>query len=59
MGLGWVMGLEGKSDNKEGVTNGEVLAFGGVQFPILRPAGAAALENVMAVTGDDEIDVIG
>ncbi len=53
------MGLEGTSDNKGGVTNREALAFGGVRLPILKPVGAAALENVMAVTGDDAIDVIG
>ncbi len=37
------MGREGVSDEMGEVTNGKVLAFGGVeiQLPILRPAGAA------------------
>ncbi len=35
------MGIEGVSDEMGGVTNGKVLAFGGVevQLPISRPAG--------------------
>ncbi len=46
-----------------GVTDGKVLAFGGVevQFPISGPASAAVkgvLENVMAVSGGDEFNVI-
>ncbi len=37
------MGREGVSDEMGGVTNGKVLAFGGVevQLPICGPAGAA------------------
>ncbi len=41
---GWVMGREGVSDEMGGgVTNGKVLAFGGVevQFPNFGPAGTA------------------
>ncbi len=36
------MGKEGVSDEMVGVTNGKVLAFGGVeiQLPIFGPAGA-------------------
>ncbi len=46
-----------------GVTNGKVLAFGGVevQLPISGPAGAdvwGVLENIMAVSGGHEFDVI-
>ncbi len=46
-----------------GVTNGKVLAFGGVvvQLPISGQAGADVLrifENIMAVSGGDEFDVI-
>ncbi len=39
---GWVMGREGVSDEIGGITNGKVLAFGGVeaQLPISGPAGA-------------------
>ncbi len=50
------MGWEGVSDKMVGVSNGKVLAFGGVevQFPTFGPTGAdvqGALKNVMAVTG--------
>ncbi len=50
------MGREGVSDEMGGVTNGKVLAFGGVdaQFPITRPAGAdikGVLENIMRFRG--------
>ncbi len=43
--------------------NGKVLASGGVevQFPISGPDGAdveGVLENIMAVSGGDEFDVI-
>ncbi len=46
-----------------GVTNGKVLAFGGVgvQLPIFGPAGAAVkgvLENIVAVSGGDEFNGI-
>ncbi len=47
-----------------GVTNGKVLAFGGVevQSPVFGSAGAdvmGVLEDVMAVTGGgDEFDVV-
>ncbi len=46
-----------------GVTNGEVLAIGGVevQLPIFGPTGAddyGVLENIMAVSGGNEFDVI-
>ncbi len=42
LGVGWVVGREGVSDEMGGVTNGKVLAFGGVvvQPPISGPAGA-------------------
>ncbi len=63
MGVGWVMGREGVSDEMGGITNGKVLAFGGVevQLPISGPAGAdvgGVLENIMAISGGDEFDVI-
>ncbi len=37
-----------------------MLAFGGVevQLPISGPAGADVLENIMAISGGDEFDVI-
>ncbi len=43
------------SDGMRGVTNGKVVAFGGVevQLPICRPAGAdiqGVLENIMAIS---------
>ncbi len=62
-GLGGVGGGLGVSDEMGGVTNGKVLAFGGVevQLPIVGPAGAAVkgvLENIMAVSGGDEFNVI-
>ncbi len=46
-----------------GVTDGKVLAFGGVevQLPIFGPDSAAVkgvLENIMAVSGCDEFNVI-
>ncbi len=46
-----------------GVTDGTVLAFGGVevQLSIFRPARAAVkgvLDNIMAVSGGDEFDAI-
>ncbi len=46
-----------------GVSNGKVLAFGGVevQLPIFGPPSAAVqgvLENIMAVSGGDELNVI-
>ncbi len=43
MGVGWIIGREGVSDDMGGVTNGKVLAFGGVevQLPIFGPAGDA------------------
>ncbi len=46
-----------------GVTDGKVLAFGGVeaQLPIFGPDSAAVkgvLENIMAVSGGDELNVI-
>ncbi len=42
LGIGWVMGREDVSDEMGGVSNGEVLAFGGVevQLPISGPVGA-------------------
>ncbi len=57
------MGWEGVSDEMVGATSGKVLAFGGVevQLPIFGPAGAdvkGVLENMMAVSGGDEFDVI-
>ncbi len=38
----------------------EVLAFVGVevQFPMSGPAGANVLENIMAISGGNEFDVI-
>ncbi len=41
-GVGWVMGREDVSDEMGGVTNGKMLAFGGVevQLPISGPVGA-------------------
>ncbi len=55
---------EGVSDRMEGATNGEVPAVGGVEiyFPIFEPTGAAvkrALENIIVVTGGDELNFIG
>ncbi len=43
LGVGSVMGQECVSDEMEGVNNGKVLAFGGVDFqiPIFGPAGGA------------------
>ncbi len=57
------MGREYVSDEMGGVTNGKVLAFGGVevQLPIVGPAGAAVkgvLETIMAVSGGGEFNVI-
>ncbi len=57
------MEREGVSDEMGGVTNGKVLAFGGVevQFSIFGPVGAdikGVLENIMAISEDDEYDVI-
>ncbi len=51
------------SDELGGVTNGKVLAFGGVevQVPNFGAAGAdvkGVLKNIMAVSGGDEFDVI-
>ncbi len=42
LGVGCAMGREGVCDEMGGVTNGKVLAFGGVevQLPIFGPAGA-------------------
>ncbi len=42
LGVGWVMGREGVSDEMEGFINGKMLAFGGVevQLPISGPAVA-------------------
>ncbi len=42
LGVGWVMGREGVSDETGGVTNGKVLTFGvvEVQLPISGSAGA-------------------
>ncbi len=50
------MRREGVSDEMGGVTDGKVLAFGGVdvQLPIFGPACAdvkGVLENIMAVSG--------
>ncbi len=63
MDVGWVRGWEGVSDKMGGVTDGKVLAFGGdeVQLPIFGPDSAAVkgvLENIMAVSGGDEFNVI-
>ncbi len=57
------MRREGVCDEVEGVNNGKVLAFGGVevQLPILGPAGAVVkgvLANTMAVSGGYEFNVI-
>ncbi len=57
------MGREGVSDGMGGITNGKVLAFRGVevQLPIFGPDSAAVkgvLENIMAVSGGDEFNVI-
>ncbi len=57
------MGQEGVSDDMGGVTNGEVLTFGGVevQLPILGPARTddqGVLESIMAISGGDDFDVI-
>ncbi len=61
--VGWVRGREGVSEEMGGVTDGKVLAFGGVevQLPIFGPDDAAVmgvLENIMAVSGGDEFNVI-
>ncbi len=42
LGVGWVMGREGVSDEMGGITSGKVLTFGGVevQLPIFVPADA-------------------
>ncbi len=63
LGVGWVRGREGVSDEIGGVTDGKVLAFGGieVQLPIFEPDTAAVkgiLENIMAVSGGNEFNVI-
>ncbi len=57
------MGREGVSDEMGGVTNGKVLAIGGVEVqpPIFGPAGApvsGVLENIMAVSRGDVFNVI-
>ncbi len=54
LGVVWALGREGISDEMEGITNGNVLAFGGVevQLPIFGPAGAdvkGVLRNIMAI----------
>ncbi len=54
-GIVCVLG-DGVSDRMEDVTNGEVLAVGGVEiyFPIFEPPGTTvkgALENIIVVTG--------
>ncbi len=56
-------GTEGVSEEMSGVTNGKVLVFGGleVKVPIFGPAGTVVkgvLENIMAVSGCDELNVI-
>ncbi len=63
LGVGRVMGREGVSDEMGVVTNGNVLAFGGVvvQLPTSGPAGGdvlGVLENILAISGGDEFDVI-
>ncbi len=63
LGVGWVRGREGVSDEMGGVTDGKVLPFGGVevQLPIFGSDSAAVkgvLENIMAVSGGDEFNVI-
>ncbi len=57
------MGREGVREEMGRVTNGKVLAFGGVevQLPIFGPDSAAVkgvLENIIAVSGGDEFNVI-
>ncbi len=57
------MRREGVSDEIGRVTNGKVLAFGWVKVQplIFAPAGAdvwGIFENIMAVSGGDEFDVI-
>ncbi len=44
LGVVWAMGREGINDEMGGITNENVLAFGGVevQLPIFGPAGANA-----------------
>ncbi len=44
LGVSWVRGREGVSDEIGGVTDGKVFAFGGVevQLPIFGPVSAAA-----------------
>ncbi len=59
----WVRGWEGVCEEMGRVTDGKVLAFGGVevQLPIFGPDSAAVkgvLENIMAVSGGDEFNVI-
>ncbi len=57
------MGGEDVSDEVRGVTNGKVLAFGGVevQVPNFGAPGAdvkGVLKNIMAVSGGDEFNDI-
>ncbi len=57
------MGREGINGQMGRATNGEVLAFGGIEvyLSIFGPTGAGvwgALWKVRAVTGDDDFDVI-
>ncbi len=57
------MGREVVSEDMGGITNGKLLAFGGVevQLPISGPAGAdvkGVLENIMAISGGEELGVI-
>ncbi len=35
LGVAWIMGREGVSDEMGGITNGKVLAFGGVEVQLL------------------------
>ncbi len=58
-----VYGREDVGDEMKGVINGKVLVFGGVEvrLSISGPAGTdvkGVLENIMAISGGDEFDVI-
>ncbi len=56
LGVGWVMGRNGVSDEIRGITNGKVLTFDGIeaQLPISGPVGGDVLrivETIVVISG--------
>ncbi len=63
LGVAWVMGQEGVSDEMGWVTNGKAHGFGGTEFKLsnVGPTGAdvyRVLKNIIPVTGDNKFDII-